>query len=107
MRNAGLDEAQAGIKIAGRNNNHLRYADDTTLMTESEAELKSLLMKVKEESEKVGLKLNIQKTKIMASDPITSCEIGKWCQTLLFWAPKSLQIAALKLKDAYSLEGKL
>ena len=94
MRNTGLEEAQAGIKIAGRNINNLRYADDTTLMAESEKELKSLLMKVKEESEKVGLKLNIQKTKIMASDPITSWQIeGKqWKQwlTLFFWAPKSL-----------------
>ena len=113
MRNAGLDEAQAGIKIVGRNINNLRYADDTTLMTESEEELKSLLMKVKEESEKLGLKLNMQKTKIMASDPITSWQMdGKqWKQwlTLFFWAPKSLQmvIAAMKLKDAYSLEGKL
>ena len=92
--------------------NNLRYADDTTLMVESEEELKSLLMKVKEESEKVGLKLNIQKTKIMASGPITSWEIEKqWkqCQTLFFWAPKSLQMVtvAVKLKDAYSLEGKL
>ena len=110
MRNAGLDEAQAGIKIAGRNLNNLRYADDTTLMAESEEELKSLLMKVKEESEKVGLKLNIQKTKIMASGPITSWQIdGKQRQTSFFWAPKSLQMvtAAMKLKDAYSLEGKL
>ena len=113
MRNAGLDEAQAGIKIAGRNIYNLRYADDTTLMAESEEELKSLLMKVKEESEKVGLKLNIQKTKIMASGPITSWEIEgkqwKQCQTLFSGAPKSLQmmIAAMKLKDAYSLEGKL
>ena len=110
MRNTGLEEAQAGIKIAGRNINNFRYADDTTLMSESEEELKSLLMKVKEESEKVGLKLNIQKTKIMASGPITSWQIdGKQCQTLFFWAPKSLQmvIAAMKLKDAYSLEGKL
>ena len=110
MRNAGLEEAQAGIKIAGRNINNLRYADDTTLMAESEEELKSLLMKVKEESEKVGLKLNIQKIKIMASVPITSWEMEKqWkqCQTLFFWAPKSMQmvIAAMKLKDAYSLEG--
>ena len=107
MRNTGLEEAQAGIKIAGRNINNLRYADDTTLMAES-AELKSLLMK--EESEKVGLKLNIQKTTIMASGPITSWEIDrKQCQTLFFWAPKSLQTvtAAMKLKDAYSLEGKL
>ena len=113
MRNAGLDEAQAGIKIAGRNINNLRYADDTTLMAESEEELKSLLMKVKVESEKVGLKLNIQKTKIMASGPITSWEIdGETVETvsdLIFGAPKSLQmvIAAVKLKDAYSLEGKL
>ena len=112
MRNAGLEEAQAGIKIARRNINKLRYADDTTLMAESEEELKSLLMKVKEESEKVGLKLNIQKTKIMASGPITSWEIGKqWQQwlTLFLWAPKSLQMlaAVMKLKDAYSLEGKL
>ena len=112
MRNAGLEEAQAGIKIAGRNINNLRYADDTTLMAESEEELKGLLMKVKEESEKVGLKLNIQKTKIMASGPITSWEMGKqWkkCQTLFFWAPKSLPMVteAMKLKDAYSLEEKL
>ena len=113
MRNAGLEEAQAGIKIAGRNINNLSYADDTTLMAESEEELKSLLMKMKVESEKVGLKLNIQKTKIMASNSITSWEIDgkqwKECQTLFFWAPKSLQMvtAAMKLKDAYSLEGKL
>ena len=113
MRNSGLEEAQAGIKIARRNINNLRYADDTTLMEESEEELKSLLMKVKEESEKVGLKLNVQKTKIMASGPITSWEIDgetvKQCQTLFFGSPKSLQmvIAAMKLKDAYSLEGKL
>ena len=113
MRNAGLEEAQAGIKIARRNINHLRHADDTTLMAGSEEELKSLLMKVKEESEKVGLKLNIQKTKIMASGPITSWEInGETVETVLdfvFWAPKSLQMvtAAMKLKDAYSLEGKL
>ena len=111
MRNAGLEEAQAGI--AWRNINNLRYADDTTLMAESEEELKSLLMKGKVESEKVGLKLNIQKTKIMASGPITSWEIDgkqwKQCQTLFFWAPKSLQMvtAAMKLKDAYSWEGKL
>ena len=102
MRNAGLEEAQAGIKIAGRNINHLRYADDTTLMAESEEELKSLLMKVKEESEKVGLKLNIQKTKIMASRPITSWQIvGKqWKQwlTLFFWAPKSLQMVTAAVK---------
>ena len=113
MRNAGLEEAQAGIKIAGRNINNLRYAHDTTLMAESEEELKSLLMKVKEASEKVALKLNIQKTKIMASGPIISWEIDgeqwKQCQTLFFWAPRSLEmvIAAMKLKDAYSLEGKL
>ena len=113
MRNAGLDEAQAGIKIARRNINNLRYADDTTLMAENEEELKSLLMKVKVESEKVGLKLNIQKTKIMASGPITSWEIdGETVETVsdfIFWAPKSLQMvtAAMKLKDAYSLEGKL
>ena len=114
MRNAGLDEAQAGIKIAGRYTNHLRYADDNTLMAESEEELKSLLMKVKEESEKVGLKLNIQKTNIMASGPISSWEIkGETVETLsdfIFWgAPKSLQMvtAAMKLKDAYSLEEKL
>ena len=110
MRNAGLDEAQAGIKIAGRNINILRYADDTTLMAEGEEELKSLLMKVKEESEKVGLKLNIQKTKIMASGPITSWEIdGETVSDFIFGAPKSLQMvtAAMKLKDAYSLEGKL
>ena len=111
MRNAGLEEAQAGIKIAGRNINNLRYADDTTLMAESEEELKSLLMTVKEESEKVGLKLNIQKMKIMASGPITSWMGKQWkqCQTLFWGAPKSQQmvIAAMKLKDAYSLEEKL
>ena len=110
MRNAGLDEAQAGIKIARRNINNLRYADDTTLMAESEEELKSFLMKVKVESEKVGLKLNIQKTKIMASGPTTSWQIdGKQWLTLFFGAPKSLQMvtAAMKLKDAYSLEEKL
>ena len=113
MRNAGLEEAQAGIKIAGRSINNLRYADDITLMAESEEELKRLLMKVKEESEKVGLKLNIQKMKIMASGPITSWEIdGETAETVsdfIFWTPKSLQmvIAAMKLKDAYSLEGKL
>ena len=112
MRNTGLEEGRAGIKIAGRNINNLRYADDTTLVAESE-ELKSLLMKVKKESEKVGLKLNIQKTKIIASGPITSWEIDgeqwKQCQTLFWGAPKSLQMvtAAMKLKDAYSLEGKL
>ena len=103
MRNAGLEEAQAGIKIAKRNIDNLRYADDTTLMAESEEELKSLLMKVKEESEEVGLKLNIQKTKIMASGPITSWEIdGETVSDFIFWAPKSLQmvIAAMKLKDA-------
>ena len=110
MRNAGLEEAQAGIKIARRNINNLRYADDTTLMAESEEELKSLLMKVKEDSEKVGLKFNIQKTKIMASGPITSWEIDGETVSDFFWrAPKSLQIviAAMKLKDANSLEGKL
>ena len=113
MRNAGLEEAQAGIKIAGRNINNLIYADDTTLMAESEEELKSLLMKVKEETEKVGLKLNIQKTKIMASGPITSWEINgetvEIVSDFIFWAPKSLQMvtAAMKLKDAYSLEEKL
>ena len=113
MRNTGLEEAQAGIKIAGRNINNLRDADDTTLMVGREEELKSLLMKVKEESEKVCLKLNIQKTKIMASGPITSWEIdGETVETVsdfIFGAPKSLQmvIATMKLKDAYSLEGKL
>ena len=113
MRNAGLEETQAGIKIAGINIINLRYADDTTLMAESEEELKSLLMKVKEESEEIGLKLNIQKMKIMASGPITSWQIdGETVETVvdfIFWAPKSLQmvIAAMKLKDAYSLEGKL
>ena len=113
MRNPGLEEAQAGIKIARRNINNLRYTDDTTLMAESEEELKSLLMKVKEESEKVGLKLNIQKTKIMASSPMTSWQIdGETMETVsdfIFWAPKSLQMvtAAMKLKDAYSSEGKL
>ena len=113
MRNSRLDEAQAGIKIARRNINNLRYANDTTLMAESEEELKSLLMKVEEESEKVGLKLNVQKTKIMASGPITSWEIdGVRVETVsdyIFWAPKSLQMvtSAMKLKDAYSLEGNL
>ena len=112
MWNARLGEAQAGIKIAGRNINNLRYTDDTTLMAESEEELKSLLMKVKEESEKAGLKLNIQKTKIMASGPITSWQMnGKWKQweTLFSWTPKSLQMvtAAMKLKDTCSLEEKL
>ena len=110
MRNAGLEEAQAGIKIAGRNINNLTYADNTTLMAKSEEELQSLLIKVKEESEKVGLKLNIQKTKIMASSPITSWEIDKetveTVSDFILGAPKSLQmvIAAMKLKDAYSLE---
>jgi len=113
MRNAGLDEAKAGIKIAGRNINNLRYADDTTLVAESKEELKSLLMKVKEESEKFGLKLNIQKTKIMASGPITSWQIDgetwKQWETLFWGAPRSLQMmtAAMKLKDACSLEEKL
>ena len=113
MWNARLDEAQAGIKIAGRNINNPRYADDTTLMAERGEELKSLLMKVKKESEKAGLKLNIQKTKIMAPGPITSWQIDgetwKQWQTLFSWAPKSLQIvtATMKLKDAYSLEEKL
>ena len=115
MKNTGLEleEAQAGIKIAGRNIDNLRYADNTTLMAESEEELKSLLMKVKEESEKVGLKLNIQITKIMASGPITSWEIGEETVEIvsdfMFLGSKSLQmvIAAMKLKDAYSLEGKL
>ena len=113
MWNAGLDEAQAGIKIAGRNINNLRYAGDTTLMAESKEELKSLLMKVKEESEKVDLKLNIQKMKIMASGPITSWQIdGETMETVtdfIFLCSKSLQIvsAAMKLKDACSLEEKL
>ena len=114
MRNSGLEETQAGIKIVRRNINNLRYADDTTLMAESEEELKSLLMKLKEESEKFGLKLNIQKTKIMASSPITSWEKdGETVETVsdfIFWgAPKSLQMVtvALKLKDTYSLEEKL
>ena len=116
MRNAGLEEAQAGIKIARRNINNLRYTDDTTLMAESEEELKRLLMKVKEESEKVGLKLNIQKTKIMASGPITSWEIdGETVETVsdfILGAPKSLQMVIVDMKDAYlndaySLEGKL
>ena len=113
MRNTVLEEAQAGIKIAGRYINNLRYADDTTLITETKEELKSLLMKVKEESEKVGLKLNIQKTKIMASGSTTSWQIDaetmqKW-ETLFPWAPKSLQMVttAMKLKDAFSLEEKL
>ena len=113
MRNAGLGEARAGVEIAGRNINIFRYADDTSLMAESEEELKRRLMKVKEESEKVGLKLNIQKTKIMASGPITSWEIdGETVETVtdfIFWAPKSLQmvIAAMKLKYACCLGGKL
>ena len=113
MRNTGLEEMQTGIKSAGRNINNLRYADDTTLMAESEEELKSLLMKVKVESEKVGLKINIQKMKIMASGPTTSWEIdGETVERVsdfIFWAPKSLQMvtAAMKLKDTYSLEGKL
>ena len=113
MRNAGLEEAQAVIKIARRNINKLRYADDTTLIAESEEELRSLMIKVKEKNEKVGLKLSFQKTKIMASGPITSWEIDgeqwKQCQTLFIWASESLQmvIGAMKLKDAYSLEGKL
>ena len=113
MRNSGVEEAQAGIKIARRNINNLRYADDTILMGESEEELKSLFMKVKEESEKVGLKLNIQKTKIMTSGPITLWEInGETVETVsdfILGAPKSLQMvtAAMKLKDAYSMEEKL
>ena len=113
MRNAGLEKTQAGVKISRRNINNLRYVDDTTLMAESEEELKSLLMKVKEEREKVGLKLNIQKTKIMASGPITSWKIdGETVETVsdfIFGAPESQQMvtAAMKLKDAYSLEGKL
>ena len=111
-RNAGLAEAQAGIKIAGRNINKLRYADDTTITAESKKELKSLLMKMKEESEKAGLKLNIQKAKIMASSPIISWQIdGGTVETVtdFFWAPKSLQMvtADMKLKDTYSLEEKL
>ena len=118
IQNAGLDETQAGMKIARRNINNLRYADDTTLMAENKEELKSILMKVKEESEKVGLKLNIQKTKIRASDPITSWQIdGETMKTVTDFfffcggggAPKSLQmvIAAMRLKDAFSLEEKL
>ena len=112
MRNAGLDEAQAGIKIAGRNINNLIYVDDTTLMAESEEELKNLLMKVKEESEKAGLKRNIQKTEIMAFGPINSWQIDRKTVetvTLFYGAPKSLQIvtAAMKLKDACSLKEKL
>ena len=110
IRNTWLDEAQAGIKIAGRNINNLRYADDITLMAESKEELKSLLMKVTEKSEKVGLKLSIQKMKIMASGPIISWEVdGETMTDFIFWAPKSLQmvISAMKLKDACSLEEKL
>ena len=113
MRNAGLEEAQDGTKIAGRNINNLRHADDTTLMAESEEELKSLLMKVKEESEKVGFKLSIQKTKMVASDPIISWEIDvetvETVTDLFFCTPKSLQTVteAMKLKDTYSLERKL
>ena len=113
MQNSGLDEAHARIKIAGRNINNLRYADDTTLMAESEEKLKSLLMRVKEQSEKADMKLNIQKTKIIASGPIISWEIDGGnngnSERLFSWAPKSLQMvtAAMKLKDAYSLEGKL
>ena len=109
MRSAGLDEAQAGFKTAGRNINNLRYTDDTTLMAESEEELKSLLMKVKEESEKVGLKLKIQKTKIMASGSITSQQIVETVADFIFLVPKSLQMVteAVKLKDSYSLEEKV
>ena len=113
MRNTGLEEAQAGIRIARRNINNLIYADDTIHMAESEEELKSLLMKVKEESEKVGLKLNIQKTKIMASGPITSWKIdGETVETVaeFIWGGSKITVmvpAAMKLKDAYSLEGKL
>ena len=113
MRNAGLEKAQAGIKIAGRNINNLRYVDETTLMAESEEELKSLLMKVEEESEKVGLKLNIQKTKNMASGPITSWEIdGKTVETLSDFILGGSKMTAdgdcsHEIKDAYSLEGKL
>ena len=113
MRNVRLEEAQAGIKVAGRNTNNIRYADGTTLMAESEEEVKSLLMKLKEECEKVGLKLNIQKTKIMASGSITSWKIdGETEETVsdfIFWGSKITAdvIAAMKLKDAYSLEGEL
>ena len=110
MRSAGLEEAQAGIKIARRNIKNLRYADDTILMAESEEELKSFLMKVKEENEKFGLKLNIRQTKIMATGPITLWQIhGEIGRDFIFWAPKSLQMvtAAMKLKDTCSLEGKL
>ena len=113
MRDAGLEDTQAGLEMAGRDSDPLRYAEDTTLMAEREEELKSLLRKGKEESEKVGLKLDVQKTKIMASGPITSWQIGgetvETVSDFIFWTPKSLQmiIAAMKLKDAYSLEGKL
>ena len=112
MRNAGLEETQAGIKIARRNINNLRYADDITLMAENQEELKCLLMKVKVESEEAGLKLNIQKTKNMASGPITSWEIdGETVETVsdffFFWAPKSLQMVTAAMKLTYSLEGKL
>ena len=113
MQNTRLDESQAGIKIAGRNINNLRYEDDSTLMAESGEELKSLLMKVKEESEKAGLTLNIQRTKVMASSPITSWQMGEKVEAVTDffspWAPKSLQMvtAAMKLKDTQSLEGKL
>ena len=108
MRNTGLEEAQAGIKIARRNISNLRYADDTTLMAESEEEVKSLLMKVKEESQKAGLKLNIQKTKIMASGPMTSGQIfGQTVETVADFKSLQLLIAALKLKDTFSLEEKL
>ena len=110
MRNAGLDEAPTGIKIAGRDISNLRYEDDTTLMVDSEEELKSLLIKAKEESEKVGLKLNIQKTKIIASGPITSCQIdGGTVTKYFFWGPKLLHMVtlAMKLKDTFSLEEKL
>ena len=108
MRKTGLDEEQAGIKIAGRNFNNLRYADDTTLMAENEEELKSLLRKMKEESEKVGLKLNVQKTKIIASGPITSWEIdGETVETVNDFIFMGSKIAAMKLKDTYSFEGKL
>ena len=113
MKNAGLEEAQAGIKIAGRNSNNLRYADDTTFMAKRTEELKRLLMKVKEESEKFGLKLSIQKTKIMASGPMTSCQIDEetmeTVRDFIFGAPTSVQMvtAAMKLKDTCSLEKKL
>ena len=108
MRNSGLEEAQAGIKIAGRNINHLRYSDDATIIGESEEKLKSLLKKVKEESEKVGLKLNIQKTKIMASGPISSCEIdGETVSNFILGAPKSLHMVSAAMKFTASLERKL